>query len=345
MQYGATHSGAARAADNANALSVSVVIPAYNAAAHIRETLDSVFAQTFTPCEVIVVNDGSPDTVELERALEPYAGRVVYVRQENRGPSGARNAAITRARGEFVALLDSDDLWLPSYLTEQMKLLRDDPSLDLIYADAELFGDSPLAGRTFMQTAPSRGAVTFESLARWECTIITSCTVARRQALVEAGLFDEEFIRSEDFHLWLRLAHRGARLAYQRKVLARHRLHGTSLASDRQRMVESQIEVLRKIAGTLTLSREERRLIETQIASCRAHLTLEEGVRQFVAGQYAQAAEAIARANEFFRSRRLRAALLGLRASPRLLHRIYLMRHRTSTRKLAAASGAIKSNV
>src|ERR671939_2007579 len=95
---------------------VSVIIPAYNAAAHIGAALDSVFAQTFTDYEVIVVNDGSPDTPELERALDAYAGRLLYVRQENRGPSGARNAGIRRARGEYVALLDSDDLWLPAYL-------------------------------------------------------------------------------------------------------------------------------------------------------------------------------------------------------------------------------------
>jgi glycosyltransferase involved in cell wall biosynthesis len=324
---------------------VSVIIPAYNAAAHIGAALDSVFAQTFTDYEVLVINDGSPDTPELERALDAYAGRLLYVRQENRGPSGARNAGITRARGEYVALLDSDDLWLPAYLAEQMKALRAEPALDLIYADAELFGDSDLAGRTFMETAPSRGRVSFESLARWECTVITSCTVARRRALIDAGLFDEEFNRSEDFHLWLRLAHRGGRLAYQRRVLARHRVHGASLAADRRLMVEGQIAVFRRTARTLALTPAERELIETQIASCHAHLLLEEGVRRFVAGDYAQAIEQIARANEFFRSPRLRVGLLGLHVAPRLLQRIYLMRQRTATRRRAPSAPAAKSDV
>src|SRR5947209_18801381 len=108
-----------RRADDAPA--VSVIIPAYNAAQYIGEALDSVFAQTFTDYEVIVVNDDSPDTAELERALAPYRERVVYIKQENRGPGGARNTAILKARGECVALLDSDDVWLPTFLAEQME--------------------------------------------------------------------------------------------------------------------------------------------------------------------------------------------------------------------------------
>jgi len=322
--------------DNGDTPAVSIVMPAYRVAHYISAALDSVLAQTFSDYEIIVVNDGSPDTVELERVLEPYRGRIIYIKQENRGPSGARNAAIRRARGVYVALLDSDDVWLPDYLTEQMKILRDDPSADLVYADAQLFGDSVLAGQTFMQTAPSQGAVTFESLARWECCVITSCTVARRQSLIDAGLFDENFVRSEDFDLWLRLAHCGGRLIYQRRVLARHRLHEASLAADSTRMFESQIEVFRKMADTLPLSLQEQKLIETQIASCEAHIALEKGKRRFARGDYEQAIEFISRANDFFRRRRLHLALLGMRIAPRLLHHLYLMRHRASTQKIAA---------
>lgn len=136
---------------------VSVIIPAYNAAQYVGEALESVFAQTFADYEVIVVNDGSPDTDELERVLAPYMERTTYLKQENRGPSGARNTGIERARGKYVALLDSDDLWLSDYLTKQVALLDADPELDLVYSDALIFGDSTLAGRTFMEMAPSRG--------------------------------------------------------------------------------------------------------------------------------------------------------------------------------------------
>lgn len=317
---------------------VSVVIPAYNVAAYIGETLDSVFAQTLPPCEVIVVNDGSADTRELEEVLRPYRERITYISQENQGPSAARNTAILRARGEYVALLDSDDLWLPEFLEAQVKELRQNPSLDLIYADALLFGDSILSGQTFMQGAPSRGAVTFDSLLRFECCIITSGVVARKQALVEAGLFDKQFIRCEDFDLWLRLAHRGGKLTYQRRVLGRHRLHAKSLASSSVLMLESQIEVLRKLRRTLPLSPGESKSIERQLVNCEAQVNLESGRSYFISGQYGRAAAAVARANDFYQNPKLKLVILALQVAPGLLHRIYQIRHRILSRNIAAAN-------
>ena len=335
MQADATTPGTARAGGHPL---VSVIVPAYNAAAYIGGALESVFAQTFTDYEVIVVNDGSPDTGELERALAPYEGRVVYVRQENRGPSGARNTAIRAARGRYVALLDSDDAWLPTYLAEQVGVLEADPLLDLVYADAELFGDSVLAGQTFMEGAPSRGPVTFESLLRYESQIITSGTVARKQALVDAGLFDEAFVRCEDFDLWLRLAHRGGRISYQRRVLARHRAHAASLAADAVRMVEAQIKVLEKALRLLPLTAARRELVERQLKNCAAQIDLERGKRHFAAGEYGPAAEALQRANDFYRSRKLRLVLWAMRAAPRGLSLIDRARQKLSARK--AAPGA-----
>src|SRR5512138_947176 len=92
---------------------VSVIMPAFRAAKYIGAALDSVIAQTFTDYEIIVVNDGSPDTVELERALKPYGSKVLYVKQDNRGCSAARNAGIRVARGQLLAFLDADDYWEP----------------------------------------------------------------------------------------------------------------------------------------------------------------------------------------------------------------------------------------
>src|SRR5829696_552943 len=103
---------------------VSIIIPAYNAAECIGETLDSVFAQTFTAYEIIVINDGSPDTEELERKLEGYPANLHYVRQENQGAAAARNAGLRVAAGELVAFLDADDTWLPTFLEKQVELIK-----------------------------------------------------------------------------------------------------------------------------------------------------------------------------------------------------------------------------
>ena len=150
---------------------MSVVIPAYRAAQSIPATLDSVLAQTFSDYEIIVVNDGSPDTVQLERVLEPYRARIAYYRQENQGPAGARNTGIQLARGKYIAPLDCDDLWEPGHLAAQLAVLEGDPSIDMVYADARIFGDGQGRGRTVMELCPSEGEVTFESLVMRQCTV------------------------------------------------------------------------------------------------------------------------------------------------------------------------------
>src|SRR5436190_17482579 len=99
---------------------VSIIIPAYNVAPFISEALNSVTAQSLTDYEVIVINDGSTD--ELEQVLESFRTMITYVRQENRGLSGARNAGLRLARGQYVALLDADDIWMPDYLEKMVAL-------------------------------------------------------------------------------------------------------------------------------------------------------------------------------------------------------------------------------
>ena len=139
---------------------VSIVIPAYNVAEFISETVATVFAQTFTDYEVIVVNDGSPDTEEFERALQPYIDRICYLKQENRGASVARNTGVSAARGEWIAFLDADDLWSPNYLAEQLRFIGEH-GCDLACADAMIFGVSADAGRSYMDSlmaaAPPEG--------------------------------------------------------------------------------------------------------------------------------------------------------------------------------------------
>jgi glycosyltransferase involved in cell wall biosynthesis len=118
-------SSAGQLIDASGAERVSVIIPAYNVAPYIAETLKSVFGQTKSAFEVVVVNDGSPDTTELEEVLRPFRDRIVYLKQENRGLSGARNTGIRVATGDLIALLDGDDVWMPQYLETQTRRRHD----------------------------------------------------------------------------------------------------------------------------------------------------------------------------------------------------------------------------
>ena len=315
--------GAAAAATPA----VSVIMPAYRSAAYIAEALDSVFAQTFKDFEVVVVNDGSPDTEELERVLAPYLGRIVYIRQENRGVSAARNAAIRAARAPLVAMLDPDDAWEPDYLEVQVGMMRADPTLDILYPNALIFGDIPQAGKTYMEVNPSEGEVTFESVLTQRCTIV-NYVIARREAIVAAGWFDETLHRSEDFDLWLRILCRGGRVGYHRRVLARYRRYAGSLSSDPVLMARDLLRVLDKAGRELELSDEQRRVLERERARFHAGLRLEEGKRAFERGDALAALEGVAEANRVLRSRKLSAVIPLLRVAPGLLLFAYNWRAR-----------------
>ncbi|MBV8829853.1 MAG: glycosyltransferase family 2 protein, partial [Acidobacteriaceae bacterium] len=168
---------------------VSVIIPAYNVTAYIADALDSLRGQSFRDFETIVVNDGCPDTGNLEKVLEPYAGEIVYLKKENGGVSSARNLALQHSRGEYIALLDPDDIWEPEYLESQTRILDSRPDLDLIYPDAVFFGDTSWAGRSIMEVFPSSGEITFQKLAALECRVFVGVTV-RREAVFRANLFD-----------------------------------------------------------------------------------------------------------------------------------------------------------
>jgi hypothetical protein len=297
---------------------VSVIIPAYNSSDFIVDALSSVFAQTFQDFEVIVVNDGSPDTEELDRVLEPYLARITYLQQPNRGPAAARNAGIRRAQGEYVAFLDSDDIWEPEFLASQLSLFESQPGTDLVYANLRLFGDSPRAGRDYMRECPSQGPATFESVLCEKCQIPTTATVARRHALVDAGLFDESLRISEDYDLWLRIARRGGRILYQRRVLARHRLHGESLAADPQTVFETASLVLGKLDREFDLSADQRTLLRHRMAYLDAQAGVIRGRRLLRKGEVVQARECLERARSALGGLKLQLAIWGLRIAPRL---------------------------
>ncbi len=314
---------------------VSVIVPSFNTAGYIAECLDSVFAQTYRDFEVILVNDGSPDTPALERALAPYRDRIVYLTQKNTGLAGARNTAIRAARGRYIALLDSDDAWLPEYLAVQVAMLERDPSVDAVYPNAIIFGDHPHAGRTYMDVCPSDGPVTFASLVTQRCNVFVGALI-RREALFHAGLFDDALRSVEDFDLWARLLARGGRITYHRQVLMRFRKRRDSLSADPVWMAERALTVLGKLDRTLTLDQDDRQVLRERQAYFRAALELAQAKRAFFNLERDEALAHIARANAYFRSPRLTVASALIRTVPSLLLRLYDLRDRvwvgTSTR-------------
>jgi hypothetical protein len=154
---------------------------------------------------------------------------------------------------------------------------------------------------------------------------LTSFTVARRQAIVDAGLFDPNFRRSEDFDLWLRMAHQGAAMDYQKTVLGTHALSEEGLSGDRDALRQAQIAVYRKALQRMNLSPEEFALVQAQVERCEALLQFDEGKDHLVSRRYREAAAALGRANLFYRRFSLQMALALLRVMPGAVRRLYLM--------------------
>lgn len=208
---------------------ITIVIAAYNAAGTLAETLASVAAQTYRNFELVVVDDGSVDDTPVllarHQAMWPW---LRWTCQSNAGASAARMLAIGMARGEFIAFLDSDDLWLPDKLALQMALFDRNPSTALVFTDERSFsanGNAPLS--RFQQKPPARGRVLTTLF--FGNFILNSSVVVRKDALLAAGGLNSLHRVHEGVDLWLRIAEHHE-LDYVDEVLVRYRVRADSIS-------------------------------------------------------------------------------------------------------------------
>jgi glycosyltransferase involved in cell wall biosynthesis len=303
---------------------VAVIVPVYGAR-YLDEALDSVFFQSHPADDVIVIDDGSPERGEIDRVLARWRGRVRLLRQPNAGASAARNAGIRATAANIVAFLDADDCWLPEFLAEQVAELASRNDVDVSYANAMYIGRTPLAGRTFMSTCPSHGAVTLEALLAQACTVPLSATAARRDAILRAGLFDPALRRGQDFDLWLRMARNGSAFAYSQKVLGLRRMHGANLSGTHVAEIERALTVLVKTVNTMDLTTAERAAATRRVRELATALARERGKERILDGDFAAARTYLETAGGGG-GWKVRAALLGLRVAPALVRRLYVAR-------------------
>ncbi len=204
---------------------VTAVIPTYNNAELVTDAVDSVLEQTWKEIEVIVVDDGSTD--DTPRRLAEYGSRIRVIRQENLGPPVARNAGIKAGRGEFVAFLDSDDLWLPRKVELSVRPLLHDPKIGVVYTDFRVLELG--TGKRYQVPSYRRGGWMARDLFR-ECRgVSTSSLVVRRTCFDKVGLFDEELFRAQDWDMIVRLAEQ-FRYHFVEDILLERRLHRASLS-------------------------------------------------------------------------------------------------------------------
>lgn len=197
---------------------VSVVIPAYNYAKYLAKTLDSVFAQSYRPIEVIVVDDGSTDnTAEIVLAYP----EVRYFYQENQGVSVARNMGIAAAQGEFIAFIDGDDIWKPHKLTLQIAYMLEHPDIGITGTRAENFLE------------PDTQVPPWFNFKRdlEECeVIIPSTLVVHRSVFEQIGNFSQNYQSEEDTEWLQRAGDANVNRLMIPEILTLRRLHGTNLS-------------------------------------------------------------------------------------------------------------------
>lgn len=301
---------------------VSIIIPAYNIAKYIEETLKSVFIQTFNNFETIIINDGSPDTDAFEKALEPYLDRIVYLKIGNIGAGAARNFGIEESRGEFLAFLDGDDVWYPEYLESQVQFLEEN-SCDLVYSDALLFGGSSMDGKNFMADAPSEGEANFEKLLDQKCNVITSGTIAKKENVTKAGMFEWEKVRAHDFVLWLKIANSGGKIGYQRKILLKYRVRLDSLSGNSIQRVQREIDVYHRVMKSIELNNEQKDIVQNQLTRLEAEIEVEKGKSYLLQKDFAAAQTAFEKGNQYRKSTKLKFIIWMTKLAPNLLLKFY----------------------
>lgn len=225
---------------------VSVVVPAYNAEVYLAETISSVLNQTYQNLEVILVDDGSSDTT-AQIALS-FSGdtRFHYIFQKNAGVSAARNKGYRESKGEYLAFLDADDLWLPNCLEERVKILDANPAVGLVHTDMVIIDEKGVATGQVLQGKEGR---ILDELLLWNNTCIPapSSILVPRSVLEAVGLFDTDLSTAADQEFFFRVAHRYP-IARIPKPLGLYRIHGTNMHQNIALMERDHTLAYRKAA-------------------------------------------------------------------------------------------------
>ncbi len=220
---------------------VSVIIPTYNRAEYLAEALNSVLAQTYADLEIFVVDDGSTDGTQ--EAVARYGSKVTYIRQDNLGVCAARNNALRQARGEYIAFLDDDDLWLETKIEKEVAFLEANSDHGFVFAGFIYFSDDdPDKGRRVLNQYET---TTYKCLYGQNMIYSTSIVTLRKSCLDRVGFFDEDLIQSADYDLWLRLAKK-FKFGFIDERLSKYRVHAKNMSKNLERRIQSYKQIVNK---------------------------------------------------------------------------------------------------
>ncbi len=221
---------------------VSVVIPTFNRAQLVTEAVDSILSQSYRDFELVVVDDGSTD--DTAQRLTAYGHHIRLYRQENRGASAARNAGIGVARGEYIAFLDSDDLWLEDKLRIQMDLMARDPQIKICYT-GEIWMRRGVRVNPKNKHRKYSGWILEKMLPL--CIVSPSSVLIAREVFDRVGLFDESLPACEDYDLWLRTGIHYPFVLIDRPLIVKRGGHSDQLSGQHWGLDRYRVRALEKL--------------------------------------------------------------------------------------------------
>jgi len=243
------------------AMRISVVIPSYNRRHTLERALQSVFEQTSPVDEVILVDDGSTDgSSEMVRQLFP---QIEVLTQPNLGVSAARNRGITAARFEWIALLDSDDSWLPHKIDQIRRAQKLQPGFVLYHSD-EIWMRRGVRVNPMQKHRKSGGWIFEQCLPL--CAISPSATVISKSTIESLGMFDEQLPACEDYDLWLRLCHRFPVHFINQPLITKYGGHDDQLSQQHPVMDRFRIRALHRLLTNEILKPEFRHAAEAMLS-------------------------------------------------------------------------------
>jgi len=268
---------------------VSVIIPTFNRSAFLMEALASVLGQTKRDMEVIVVDDGSTD--DTSRVVEAFGQEVKYCRQIHAGVSAARNKGIRAASGEWLAFLDSDDIWLPRKLESQLDFLFRHPEIKICQTEEIWIRNGRRMNPRKYHAKPK--GYCFEVLLE-RCLVSPSAVMIHRSLFDEVGLFDEALPACEDYDLWVRIGYRYPIGLVEMPLIVKRGGHSDQLSSSVPALDRYRIEVLARLVRNEDLNGSQQALVlDVLKRKCRIYA---EGCRKRGKAQEVERVSALLRA-------------------------------------------------
>lgn len=225
---------------------ISVIITTCNRREKLRRAINSVLTQTFTPIEIIVVDNASTDkTFEMIKDIQ--ADRLQYIRhQQNLGGPAARNSGIRAARAKFIAFLDDDDQWMPTKLEKQYQKMNEGPSsIGLVYAGAEVFDE--VRQKVTQVNKPQYKGNVHERLLLGTILSSVSSVLVRKECFDRVGLFDESLTSCQDWDMWLRISV-SFEFDFVEDILTRINMHGFQISANYAALIPGRTRMIEKHA-------------------------------------------------------------------------------------------------